>query len=137
MSSGMALFMPPAAVMRSPVSPSLPPQRYGDVGVGPAQVERQRLQDTDGADFLPTMHQKPGHAAVLDDAVRPFGQLAPSVGFLAFLARHPGAPCRDCRRLAATAPAPLALGLGLDREALGFWRAIHPQFGLGFDEFDG
>src|SRR6516164_657540 len=77
-------------------------------GVGPAQVERQRLQYADGADFLPAVHQKPGHATVLDDAMRPFDQLAASVGLLAFLARHPWGPCLDRRWLVAAFPAPLA-----------------------------
>jgi hypothetical protein len=41
----------------------------------------------DRADFLPAMHQEPGHAAVLDDAVRAFRSICPPpVGFLAFRA---------------------------------------------------
>src|SRR6516164_661773 len=60
--------------------------------MGPAKVERQCLQQADRADLLTAMHQKARHAAVLDDAMRPFGQLAPSVGLLTVLARHSRPP---------------------------------------------
>src|SRR5205085_133102 len=46
---------------------------------GPGQVERQCLHQANRSDFFPAMHQKPCHAAVFDDAVRPFGQLASAV----------------------------------------------------------
>src|SRR6201984_3305546 len=105
-------------------------------GVGPAEVERQRLQYADGADFLPAVHQKPGHAAVLDDAVRPFGQLAPPVGLLVFLARHSDAPRLDRGRLAAAYPAPLAQRLGGDVRALRRRRAIDRHIGITLRQFD-
>ena len=50
--------------------------------MGPAKIERQCVQQADRADFFAAMHQKPRHAAVLDDAMRAFGQLAPPVGLL-------------------------------------------------------
>src|ERR1700746_263942 len=70
-------------------------RRRGDAvtqRIGPVQIERQRLQYADGPDFVAAMHQEAGHAAVLDDAVRPLSQLAATVDFVAFITRHSRSP---------------------------------------------
>ena len=104
--------------------------------VGPAQVEGQRLQHPDRPDFLSAMRQEPGHPAVLDDAVGPFGQLAPAVDFVAFRARHSCSPRLDRRRLVAAFPAPLAQRLGGDLGALRRRRTVDRQIGMAFGQFD-
>src|SRR6516162_8763295 len=124
------------AIMRLPALPLPRPRQDGAAAYGPSQVERQCLQQADGADLFAAVHRKARHATVLDDAVRPFGQLAPPVGFLAFLARHSRPPFLDRRWLVAASPAPLAQRLGGDRGALRRRRSVDRHAGITLRQFD-